>query len=227
MTFRLYAGPDGAMELNDQDTALAQFIMALRARGLRSKDLLIAFEKTPRGAFVQNANPKLVYAPHALPLPCGAEATSPLVIAQILGALDLKPGTTVLEIGTGSGFQAAVMANLGCKVTTVERFHTLHASAARVMKRLGVVNVRLDYGDGVDGIESDAPFDRIILNAAVREVPDALVEQIAPGGTIIAPIMLGKSQRLYAFDDAGDNFRQRDLGPCAFQHLGQGRSLIL
>lgn len=224
---RSLADSDGAFALSDQDTALAQFIMGLRSRGVRSKELLITFEKTPRGAFVQNSNPALVYAPHALPIPCGAEATSPVTIAHVLAALDLKPGMKVLEIGTGSGFQAAVLAGMGCHVLTIERFQTLHQNAARVMKRLGVVNVRLDWGDGLGGLPDEAPFDRILVNAALREVPDALVEQLAPGGTIVAPIMLGKSQRLYAFDDADENFRQRDLGPCAFQQIGKGRSLVL
>lgn len=212
---------------SDPDMALAQFILSLRARGVRSKDLLIAIEKTPRGVFLPRHNPSLLYAPYALPLDCGTEATAPHVIAQILGALDLAPGMKVLEIGTGSGFQAAILARFGCHVVTLERFHTLHIAAARAMKRLSVVNVRLEHCDGYAGFAFDGPYDRIIVNAAMREVPDALVEQLAPGGTLVVPIIHGRDQRLYAFDDTGETFRQRDFGRSAFQAMLEGRARSL
>lgn len=211
----------------DPDTALAQFILALRARGVRNKELMVAFERTNRAIFVPKANPSLLYEPYALPLECGAEATSPHMVAQVLSALDLKPGMKILEIGTGSGFQAAILARFGCQVVTLERFHTLHLSAARALKRLSVVNVRLEHCDGREGFADGAPYDRIIVNGAMRDVPDALVEQLSPGGTIILPVVLGQQQRLYAFDDLGETFRQRDLGRCAFQLMLEGRALAL
>ena len=115
------------------DMALAQFILTLRASGVRDKDLLVAFEKTTRGIFMPRSNQSLLYAPYALPIDCGAEATPPQVVAMVLGALNLKPGMRVLDIGTGSGYQAAVLARFGCQVVTLERFHTLHLAAARAM----------------------------------------------------------------------------------------------
>lgn len=222
-------GPAGPARFDaaDADTALAQFILSLRARGVVDRALLIAFETTPRVAFLPRHNPSLMYAPHPLPIDCGAEATAPTVIAQLLGALALKPGMKVLDIGTGSGFQAAVLARFGCQVTTIERFETLHLAAARAMQRQKIVNVRLEHGDGRDGLADGAPYDRIIVNGAMRDVPDALVEQLAPGGTLVAPMMLGREQRLYAFDDAGDAFRQRDLGRVSFQMLLDGRARAL
>lgn len=212
--------PEGPF--TDPDAALAKFIMGLRARGIRSKELLIAFEKTPRGVFLPRHNPSLLYAPYALPLDCGAEATAPQNIAHILGALALAPGMKVLDIGTGSGFQAAVLARFGCQVVTIERFRTLHLAAARAMARLGVVNVRLEHGDGREGAAGQGPFDRILINAAMREVPDALVEQLAPGGTIVVPVPQGRGQRLYAFDDAGEAFQQRDFGRSTYQSMLEG-----
>lgn len=224
-----YAGADGSGMPGpaDPDMALAQFILALRAKGVRSKDLLIAFEKTTRSVFLPRHIPALLYAAHALPLDCGAEATAPHVIARILGDLDLRPGMKILEIGTGSGFQAAVLAQFGCRVVTIERFHTLHMQAARAMKRLNIVNVRLEHEDGREGFDAEAPYDRIIVNAAMRDVPDALVEQLAPGGTLVVPIQQGREQRIYAFDDLGDTYRQRDFGRCAFQAVLEGKALAL
>ncbi len=204
------------------DMALAQFILSLRARGVRDKALLIAFEKTDRTVFLPRLLPTLLYEPHALPLPCGAEATAPQVIGEILGALDLKPGMRVLEIGTGSGYQAAVLARFGCEVVTLERFATLHLAAARALKRTGIVNVRLEHGDGLAGFADAGPYDRILVNGAVREVPDALIEQLVPGGTIVVPVQHGREQRLYAFDDTGDQFLQRDFGRSRFQLLVGG-----
>lgn len=209
------------------DMALAQFILSLRARGVRDKNLLVAFEKTTRSAFMPRANPSLLYAPYALPLDCGEEATPPQLVAEILGALDLKPGMRVLDIGTGSGYQAAVLARFGCEVVTLERFHTLHITAARAMRSLGIVNVRLEHCDGRDGFAAGGPYDRILVNAAVKDAPDALIEQLAPGGTIVIPILHGREQRLYAFDDTGDTFRQRDFGRSSFQTMLDGRALVL
>lgn len=209
------------------DMALARFILSLRASGVRERDLLVAFEKTTRGTFLPRANPSLLYASYALPIECGAEATAPQLVAQVLGAADLKPGMRVLDIGTGSGYQAAVMARFGCQVVTLERFHTLHVAAARAMRRLGIVNVQLEHQDGREGYAPGAPYDRIIVNAAVKDVPDALIEQLKPGGTLVVPVQHGREQRLYAFDDTGDNFRQRDLGRSSFQALMHGRALVL
>jgi protein-L-isoaspartate(D-aspartate) O-methyltransferase len=219
-------GPPGSARFDaaEADTALAQFILSLRARGVVDRALLIAFETTPRIAFLPRHNPSLMYAPHPLPIDCGAEATAPLVVAQLLGALGLKPGMSILDIGTGSGFQAAVLARFGCKVVTVERFETLHLAAARAMVRQKIVNVRLEHGDGREGFADGAPYDRIIVNGALRDVPDALVEQLSPGGTLVAPMMLGREQRLYAFDDTGEAFRQRDLGRTSYQMLLEGRA---
>ena len=218
------------VDLNDPvmpDMALAQFILSLRASGVRDKDLLVAFEKTTRGTFLPRTNPSLLYAPYALPNDCGTEATSPQVVAMVLGALDLKPGMRVLDIGTGSGYQAAVLARFGCKVVTLERFHTLHVAAARAMRRLDIVNMRLEHCDGTDGFADGGPYDRILVNAAVKDVPDALIEQLVPGGTIVVPVQHGREQRLYAFDETGDSFRQRDLGRSSFQMLMPGRAQVL
>ncbi|MCA0423702.1 MAG: protein-L-isoaspartate(D-aspartate) O-methyltransferase [Proteobacteria bacterium] len=209
------------------DMALAQFILGLRASGVRDKDLLVSFEKATRGTFLPRTNPSLLYASYPLPIECGAEATAPQVVATVLAAANLKPGLRVLEIGTGSGYQAAVMARYGCQVVTIERFHTLHVNAARAMRRLNIVNVRLEHGDGREGFADAAPYDRILINAGVKDVPDALIEQLSPGGTLVVPVQSGREQRLYAFDDTGDTFRQRDLGRSTFQMIMPGRALVL
>lgn len=216
-------GADAALT----DMALAQFILTLRARGVRDKNLLVAFEKTQRSLFLPRVNPTLLYEPYALPLDCGTEATAPQAIAEVLGAIDLRPGMSVLEIGTGSGYQAAVLARFGCEVVTMERFHTLHLAAARVLKRTGIVNVRLEHGDGRNGLSEGGSFDRILVNAAVKEVPDALIEQLKPGGTIVIPVQHGREQRLYAFEDTGETFRQKDFGRSTFQMMLDGVARVL
>lgn len=212
---------------SDADTSLARFILDLRSRGLRDPKLLGAFEKTDRSVFVPRHPAGVLYQPIALPIDCGQEATSAQAIAQLAGALDLKPGMKVLEIGTGSGYQAAILSRLGCRVVTIERFRTLHLSAARALSRQQAVNVRLEHGDGLMGFEAEAPFDRILVCCALKEVPDALIEQVAPGGTIAIPIIHGREQRLYVFDDMGETWRQRDQGRCGFQAAVAGTALVL
>lgn len=186
----------GGGETISPDTALARFILELRSKGLTDPTLLNAFERVPRAAFLPDAPAHLLYAPVALPLACGEEATDPITLARHLLLLDPKPGMRIIEIGTGSGFLAAILARLGAEVVTIERYRTLLKRAERVWRDLGAGMIRPVHGDGLKRLDVTAGFGRIIVNGAIEEVPGPLLESLAPGGVMLAHRQRGSETRL-------------------------------
>jgi len=170
------------------DPRVIQLIMTLRRQGIDDQRVLGAIERTPRELFVDEPFAHRAYDNSALPIACGQTISQPYVVAYVTQELKLEPHMRVLEIGTGSGYQAAVLAPLCRRVYTIERHRPLLREAEPRFKALKLDNVVTRHGDGFDGWPEQAPFDRILLSAAVSEVPVNLTEQLKPGGWLIAPV---------------------------------------
>jgi len=170
------------------DPRVIQLIMTLRRQGIDDQRVLGAIERTPRDVFVDEPFAHRAYDNSALPIACGQTISQPYVVAYMTQELKLEPQMRVLELGTGSGYQAAVLAPLCRRVYTIERHKPLLREAEARFKALKLDNVVTRHGDGFDGWPEQAPFDRILLSAAVSEVPVNLTEQLKPGGWLIAPV---------------------------------------
>lgn len=165
-----------------------RFIFSMRQRGIRDLRVLRALELVPRERFVEPEQSEIAFSDQALPIECGQTISQPFVVASMSEALAVEQGHKVLEIGTGSGYQAAILAHLADRVVSVERYRTLADRAAARLNALGFDHVKIVVGDGALGSPDDAPFDRIIVTAAAGEVPQALFDQLKEGGYLIAPI---------------------------------------
>jgi protein-L-isoaspartate(D-aspartate) O-methyltransferase len=164
------------------------FQLNLRRRGISDQAVLRAMEAIPRDAFVSATDRGNAWRDTALGIACGQTISQPFVVAYMTEQLQLKPGHRVLEIGTGSGYQAAILSKLCLKVLTVERFRTLADSARARLEKLGCDNVEVMLGDGFDIPAGAGQFDRIIVTAAMEQIPDGLSGRLEPGGILIAPV---------------------------------------
>ncbi|MFN3656216.1 MAG: protein-L-isoaspartate(D-aspartate) O-methyltransferase [Pseudolabrys sp.] len=171
-----------------QDIGRMGFLLTLRRRGISDQAVLRAMDEVPRARFVEADFADSAYADRALPIACGQTISQPYVVAYMTEQLALRPHHQVLEIGTGSGYQAAVLSRLARAVVTVERYRTLADRAGERLRMLGYDNVEVRVGDGFDGEPARAPFDRILVTAAAEEVPAALTDQLADGGVMLAPL---------------------------------------
>ncbi len=174
--------------VTDSDEALGQFLLSLRTRGLRDSRLLEALERASRAEFVAPEHVGFAYQDISLPLPCGQETGRPLAIIAAVQALELTPRSRVLEVGTGSGWQTALIAGLAGAVASVERWAGLADLADQRLTHMGFANAVVAHADGLEGLASAAPFDRIILNGSVTATPAALMDLLAPDGFILAPV---------------------------------------
>jgi len=174
--------------LKPGDIDRVNFLLTLRRRGISDPAVLRAMGEVPRTAFVSQDTMSSAYADQALPIECGQTISQPYVVAYMTEQLRLKPQHRVLEIGTGSGYQAAVLAKLAREVVSIERYRTLADQARRRLNAEGSTNVEVIVGDGFDGCPDRAPFDRIIGTAASEEVPPALVAQLADDGVMVLPL---------------------------------------
>ena len=164
------------------------FLLTLRRRGISDQAVLRAMDEVPRARFVEQGFAGGAYADQALPIACGQTISQPYVVAYMTEQLALRPHHKVLEIGTGSGYQAAVLSRLVHTVVSVERYRTLADAARERLRALGYDNVEVMAGDGFDGVPSKAPFDRILVTAAAEEVPAALLDQLADDGIMLLPL---------------------------------------
>jgi protein-L-isoaspartate(D-aspartate) O-methyltransferase len=163
-------------------------VMSLRRQGIHDIDVLSAMELVPREMFVEPAFVDQAYYDMALPIACGQTISQPYVVAFMTEQLMVGKGDKVLEIGTGSGYQAAVLSHLARRVFSIELHKDLQLQAQERFRQLGLDNIHTRCGDGNEGWPEQAPFDRIIVTAAAAEVPHALLEQLAVGGRLVIPV---------------------------------------
>jgi protein-L-isoaspartate(D-aspartate) O-methyltransferase len=172
----------------DHNVGHMKFLLDMRQRGIMDAAVLRAMEEVPREKFVMSEHARSAYADRAMPIACGQTISQPYVVAYMTEQLAVAPHHHVLEVGTGSGYQAAILSRLVAKVTSIERYRTL-ADAARIrLKALRYDNVDVVAGDGMAGAPDRAPFDRIIVTAAAEAIPQALVDQLAIGGIMMLPL---------------------------------------
>jgi protein-L-isoaspartate(D-aspartate) O-methyltransferase len=168
----------------------------LRARGIRDQRLLEAMASIPRHEFVESSYRDQAYEDHPLPIDAGQTISQPYIVALMLELLRLDSSSKVLEIGTGSGYQAAVLSQIAGHVYTVERHPELARQAAETLSRLGLTNVSVMTGDGSRGLREQAPFDAIVVAAAAAQVPPELFQQLREGGRMIIPVGPPEAQEL-------------------------------
>lgn len=200
-----------------------KLLMELRHAGIADARVLGAIERTPREIFVPPSFRDAAYENVALPIGNGQTVSQPSIVALMTERLELQPRHILLEIGTGSGYQTAVLARLARRVFTMERHRELLAAAERRFAELKLFNIVARLGDGMKGWREQPPFDRILITAAAPEVPPALQEGLAPGGILLVPI--GKErrdQRLIRIRREEEAFRAEDLGPVHFVPLVGG-----
>ncbi|RUO79448.1 protein-L-isoaspartate(D-aspartate) O-methyltransferase [Pseudidiomarina taiwanensis] len=193
----------------------------LRKEGITNERVLAVIESLPRHLFMPESLAHKAYENTALPIGNGQTISQPLMVATMTQLLMQHDCSKVLEIGTGSGYQTAVLARLIPEVYSVERIAELQYQAKRRLKQLDLHNVKMRHGDGWQGWASRAPFDGIIVTAAAREIPEQLLQQLSDGGVMIIPVG-EQRQQLYVVRRFGDHFEQKQLGDVRFVPLVPG-----
>ena len=209
----------------DESEQRMEFMLTLRQRGISDKAVLRAMDAVPREHFVDARFVESAYADRAMPIACGQTISQPYVVAYMTEQLQVRPNHRVLEVGTGSGYQAAVLSRLAREVVTLERYRTLANSARARLKTLGYDNVEVLLGDGLGGEPLRAPFDRIIVTAAAETIPPALIGQLADGGIMVLP--LGPhdgAQELVKLTKSGQGIERESLIPVRFVPLLPGQA---
>jgi protein-L-isoaspartate(D-aspartate) O-methyltransferase len=205
-----------------------EFLLSLRRRGISDANVLRALDEVPRERFVEADFSDAAYADHALPIACGQTISQPYVVAYMTEQLEVRPHHRVLEVGTGSGYQAAVLARLAREVITVERYRTLAEAARARLAAIGAGNVTVVLGDGLAGVPETAPYDRILVTAAAEEIPQALVGELAEGGIMVLPLgPHSEAQRIVKLTKKPDRLEREDLIWVRFVPLlpGQAKEL--
>jgi protein-L-isoaspartate(D-aspartate) O-methyltransferase len=213
---------------DQQDDERMEFLLTLRRRGISNAAVLRAMDEVPRARFVEPAFTKRAYADQALPIDCGQTISQPYVVAYMTEKLALRPHDRVLEVGTGSGYQAAVLSRLAREVVSIERYRTLADLAHERLQSLGYHNVDVIVGDGLAGVPSRAPFDRIIVTAAAATLPQTLIDQLADDGVMVLPLgPHGGSQHIIKLTKSQTGISREDLIAVRFVPLlpGQAREL--
>jgi protein-L-isoaspartate(D-aspartate) O-methyltransferase len=218
---------EGPEDDGDASDTLAErkmrFLFALRSRGVTDARVLTAMERVDRGLFVRGIFADRAYEDMPLPIACGQTISQPSVVGLMTQALQVNPRDTVLEVGTGSGYQAAILAQLCRRVYTVDRYRRLVREAADLFRQLDLTNITLMTADGSFGLPDQGPFDRIIVTAAAEDPPGPLLEQLKPGGIMVLPV--GQSdavQSLIKVTRTTRGFDYEELRPVRFVPLVEG-----
>jgi protein-L-isoaspartate(D-aspartate) O-methyltransferase len=210
---------------DDDGVGRMEFLLTLRRRGITDQAVLKAMDEVPREQFVEAGMIGSAYADQALPIACGQTISQPYVVAYMTEQLNVKPQHLVLEVGTGSGYQAAVLSWLAREVVSVERYRTLAETARERLAVLGYDNVEVIVGDGFAGVPDSAPFDRIIVTAAAETIPQTLLDQLAEGGVMLLP--LGPhdgSQHIIKLTKTETGLERETLIPVRFVPLLPGKA---
>jgi protein-L-isoaspartate(D-aspartate) O-methyltransferase len=191
----------------------------LEERGIKDPRILDAFRKVPRHLFVSEALRDQAYGDY--PLPIGEQQTisQPYIVAEMTQALELDKGDRVLEIGTGSGYQAAILAQIVYRVYTIERIRSLHMQARNLFDKLHYHNIVTRYADGTKGWQKESPFNAVIVTAGAPDIPEVLANQLAPSGRLVVPVGNQHTQELIKIDRRDNSFQQTNLGGCRFVKL--------
>lgn len=191
----------------------------LIAGGVCNKRVLEVMGEIPRHLFVEKGLEDQAYLDRPMTIGSGQTISQPFIVGVMTQALELKGDERVLEVGTGSGYQAAVLAALTKKVYTIERIHSLSVRGRKILYRLGMNNIAFKIGDGTLGWPEEAPFDAILVTAAGPEIPAALKSQLKEGGRLVIPVGASESQKLCLVTRAGDQFTTTVLSECRFVKL--------
>jgi protein-L-isoaspartate(D-aspartate) O-methyltransferase len=200
-----------------------RFLFALRSRGVTDPRVLSAMERIDRGAFVRGLFAERAYEDMPLPIACGQTISQPSVVGLMTQALEVSPRDKVLEVGTGSGYQAAILSLLARRVYTIDRHRRLVREAQAVFDALGLVNITALTGDGSRGLPEQAPFDRILVTAAAEDPPGPLLDQLREGGIMVLPV--GQSdavQSLIRVRRGPEGFDYEELRAVRFVPLVEG-----
>ena len=212
----------------DESVDRMEFLLSLRRRGISDAAVLRAIDAVPREKFVLPEFSDAAYADQAMPIACGQTISQPYVVAYMTEQLEVKREHRVLEVGTGSGYQAAILSQLAGEVITVERYRTLAEAARKRFEKLGYQNITVVLGDGLAGVPAYAPYDRIIVTAAAESIPQPLVDELAEGGILVLPLgPHNDAQRLVKLTKTADGIEREDLIWVRFVPLlpGQAREL--
>lgn len=210
------------MQKNDEKKM--QFILSVRSKGVVDNNVLKAIESLNREHFLKGVFAQRAYEDTPLPIECGQTISKPSVVGIMTQALQVTTRDKILEIGTGSGYQTAILSKLARRVYSVERFKPLHDEARLIFKKLNLNNITPIWGDGSQGIVEQQPFDRIIVTAAAEDPPPILLNQLKVGGIMIIPV--GQSdeiQKLIKVERTETNFKYEDLCDVRFVPLLEGR----
>jgi protein-L-isoaspartate(D-aspartate) O-methyltransferase len=227
----LSAIPVTTAAAQDRDASDAQLrrareamVSLIEARDVSDSATLAAMRSVPRHEFVPTDLLDRAYADHPLPIGYGQTISQPYIVAYMTEVLEVDAGMKVLEVGTGSGYQAAVLAEIGVEVYTIEIFEVLATAARGRLRRLGYDNVTVRHGDGHHGWEERAPFDRVIVTAAAGYIPPALTEQLRPGGRMVIPVgsVYGVQNLILVLKDEEGALRTRSLLPVRFVPMLEG-----
>ncbi len=204
----------------DFDKARARMVETqLRARGIRDKRVLETMRYVPRHLFLEESLHSQAYEDHALPIAEKQTISQPYIVALMTEALELKGTEKVLEIGTGSGYQAAILAELAERVLSIERIESLANEARKLLERLGYRNITIKVFDGTCGWKEESPFDAIIVTAGSPSVPQPLIDQLKIKGRLVIPVGEVYSQMLLKITKEEKGGRQEDMGGCRFVKL--------
>ena len=200
-----------------------QFLFALRSKGVTDPAVLTAMERIDRGPFVRGLFAERAYEDTPLPIACGQTISQPSVVGLMTQALEVTPRDKVLEVGTGSGYQAAILSQLARRVYTVDRHKRLVREARAIFEAMDLTNITAFSADGSFGLPDQAPFDRIIVTAAAEDAPGPLLQQLKPGGIMVVPVGQSDSvQSLIRVRRTEDGFDYDEMRPVRFVPLVEG-----